>query len=119
MQQSPLIKRRRSASEIRELVVRFHQSGLSRADFVRNEGLCLATLCSYLKRESSAPARTSRPGTPAFFELEPDTLRSLRGSQQATYRLCITGGLALEVHPGFSREEVEVLLSVLAVARLQ
>jgi hypothetical protein len=35
------------------------------------------------------------------------------------YRLCLTGGLALEVPPGFSREEVDVLLSVLAEARLQ
>jgi hypothetical protein len=35
------------------------------------------------------------------------------------YRLCLNGGLALEVPPGFSREEVEVLLSVLAEARLQ
>jgi hypothetical protein len=119
MQQSLPIKRRRSASEIRELVVRFHQSGLSRADFVRNEDLCLATLGSYLKRESSAAARPSRSGTPAFFELEPGTLRSLTGPHQALYRLCLNGGLALELHRGFSREEVEVLLSVLAEARLQ
>ncbi len=119
MQQSLPIKRRRNASEIRELVVRLHQSGLSRTDFVRNEGICLATLCSYLKRESSATARTSRLGTPAFFELEPDTLRSLTGSQQATYRLCLTGGLVLELHRGFSRKEVVVLLAVLAKAGLQ
>ena len=119
MQQSLPIKRRRSASDIRELVVRFHQSGLSRADFVRNEGICLATLGSYLKRESTAPARTSRSGPPAFFELEPGTLRSLAGSQHAMYRLCLNGGLALEVPPDFSREEVEVLLSILAEARLQ
>jgi hypothetical protein len=119
MQQALPIKRRRSASEIRELVVRFHQSGLSRAAFVRNEDLCLATLSSYLKRESTAPARTIRSGPPAFFELEPGTLRSLAGSQLAMYRLCLNGGLALEVPPGFSREEVEVLLSVLAEARLQ
>jgi hypothetical protein len=119
MQQSFPIKRRRSASEIRELVVRFRQSGLSRADFVRNEGLCLATLASYLKRVSTSASRACRSGLPAFLELDPDTLRPLRGSQQATYRLCLTGGLALEVHPGFSREEVEVLLSVLAEARFQ
>ena len=119
MQQSLPIKRRRSASDISELVLRFHQSGLSRADFVRNEGICLATLGSYLKRESTAPARTSRSGPPAFFELEPGTLRSLAGSQHAMYRLCLNGGLALEVPPDFSREEVEVLLSILAEARLQ
>jgi len=119
MQQSLPSKRRRSASEIRELVVRFHRSGLSRAAFVRNEGLCLATLGSYLKRESSAAARPSRSGPPAFFELEPGTLRSLTGPHQALYRLCLNGGLALELHRGFSREEVEVLLSVLAEARLQ
>ncbi len=48
MQQSFPSKRRSSASEIRELVGRFHQSGLSRADFVRNEGICLATPGYYL-----------------------------------------------------------------------
>ena len=119
MQQSLPSKRRRSASEIRELVSRFLQSGLSRADFVRNEGLCLAKLGSYLKRESFEAARTSRPGPPAFFELEPGALRSPPRSPHAMYRLCLNGGLAFEISPGFSRDEVEVLLSVLSEARLR
>ena len=120
MQQPLPSKRRRNASEIRELVGRFHQSGLSRADFVRNEGICLDTLGSYLKRESAeAPARTSRSGTPAFFELEPHTLRPLTGSHHAMYRLCLNGGLVLEIPSGFSGAEVKVLLSVLAEARIQ
>ncbi len=50
MQKENPTKRHRLASEIRELVSLFLQGGLSRADFVRNEGLCLATLGSYLKR---------------------------------------------------------------------
>lgn len=119
MQHSRPRKRRRSALEIRELVVRFHQSGLSRADFVRKEGLCLGTLRSYLKQEPIASARRSRSGSPAFFELETGTFQSLTGSPKAMYRLCLTGGHALEVSPGFSREEVLVLLSVLTEARFE
>ena len=119
MQHSRPIKRHRSASEVSELVVRFHQSGLSRADFVRKEGICLATLGSYLKRESTAATPVCRSGPPAFFELEPGTFQSLRGSPQAMYRLCLAGGHTLEVSPGFSRDDVEVLLSILAKARLQ
>ena len=35
------------------------------------------------------------------------------------YRLYLAGGHPLEVSPGFSRDDVEVLLSILAKARLQ
>jgi hypothetical protein len=35
------------------------------------------------------------------------------------YRLCLAGGHTLEVSPGFSRDDVKVLLSMLAEARLQ
>lgn len=114
MKHSRLRKRRRSASEIRELVVRFHQSGLSRADFIRKEGICLATLRSYLKRDSTVSAPVGRSGSPAFLELEPSAFQSLPASPQAVYRLCLAGGHALEVSPGFSHDEVKVLLWVLA-----
>jgi len=78
MQHSIPIKRRRRASEIRKLVDRFRASGLSRADFVRHEGICLATLHRYLQSQSAAhaglrhsapPALTSLNQVSAFFSL--------------------------------------------------
>ena len=119
MQQSSPYKRRRSASEIRELVIRFHQSGLSRAEFVGKEGICLATLSAYLKRVSTAstPERRSEPAR--FLELESATFPPAFGDAPAMYRLYLKGGVVLEVPSGFARTEVKVLLSVLCGARLR
>ena len=49
MQHSIPIKRRRSASDIRTRLDRFRASGLSWANFVHNEGICLSTLQRYLQ----------------------------------------------------------------------
>ena len=119
MQQSFPSKRRRSASEIRELVVRFHQSGLSRAEFVRNEGICLATLGSYLKRAATASAHGRRSEPTRFLELESGTFPSASGGPPVIYRLCLKGGPVLEIPTGFSRDELKVLLSVLCLARVR
>ena len=116
MQHSRPIKRHRSASEVRELVVRFHQSGLSRADFVRKEGICLATLGSYLKRESTAATPVCRSGPPAFFELEPGTFQSLRGSPQAMYRLCLAGGHTLDFKARVALEAIKGIRTVQQIA---
>ena len=102
-------KRRRTPSEIKELLNRYRHSQLPQAQFVRMEGLCLATLRNYIKRE---PVSSAAVGG-RFVELErgfPDFC----GRQ--SYRLYLNGGLALEVPPGFCSREVASLLELMTTA---
>ena len=117
MQHSIPIKRRRGASEISKLVDRFRASGLSRADFVRHEGICLSTLHRYLQSQSAAPAGLRHSAPPSFLEVESDEPPAVSSAQRGMYRLSFNSGLALEIPPGFSRDEVTVLLAVISKAR--
>ena len=117
MQQSLPSKRRRSASEIRELVVRFHRCGLSRAAFVRNEDLCLSTLHRYLQSQPADPAELRHSAPPSFLEVESGESPAVSSAQRGMYRLSLNGGVALEIPPGFSRGELAVLLAVISKAR--
>ena len=117
MQHSIPIKRRRSASEIRKLVDRFRASGLSRANFVHHEGICLSTLQRYLRSQSAEPAGLRHPVPPSFLEVESGEPPSVSSAQRGMYRLSFNGGVALEISPGFSRDEVAVLLALISKAR--
>jgi hypothetical protein len=117
MQHSIPIKRRRSASEIRKLVDRFRASGLSRADFVRHEEICLSTLHRYLQSQSAAHAGLRHSAPPSFLEVESGEPPAVSSAQRGMYRLSFNSGLALEIPPGFSRDEVTVLLAVISKAR--
>ena len=102
-------KRRRTPSEIKELLNRYRHSQLPQAQFVRMEGICLATLRNYIKRE---PVSNAAVGG-RFIEVErgfPDFC----GRQ--SYRLYLDGGLALEVPPGFCSREVASLLELMTTA---
>lgn len=102
-------KRRRTPSEIKELLNRYRQSQLPQAEFVRREGICLATLRNYIKRE---PVSSAAAGG-RFIEVErvfPEI-----GDRQS-YRLYLNGGLAMEVPSGFCRREVASLLEIIATA---
>ncbi len=104
-------KRRRNAVEIHELLSRFHQSDLTRAEFVRTEGICLATLAKYLKKET-----VSEPGPSGRF-LEVGCASQILGfGQGASYRISLKEGTQLDVPPGFYREEVAGLLQVILAA---
>ena len=108
-------RRHRSASEIHNLLSRFHSSTLSRAQFVQTEGLCLATLRRYLNTQPTKTPRTSqctRP--PAFLELEPASPPPVSSPQRGDYRLQLKAGVVLEIPQGFSSQEVATLLALIA-----
>ncbi len=76
---------------------------------MRTEGLCLATLRNYLKRQSV-------PSTPAsgdFVEIE-RAGAFLGGEQRHSYRICLSGGVELEIPVGFSNREVVALLEAIS-----
>jgi hypothetical protein len=101
-------RRHRNPSEIQELLKRYRESQSSQAEFVRTEGICLATLRNYLKGELS-----HRAASEGFIEVEradsfPD------GEPRHPYRICFSGGVQLEIPSGFSNREVAALLEVIS-----
>ena len=102
-------KRRRTPFEIKELLNRYRQSQLPQAQFVRMEGVCLATLRNYIKRE---PVSSAVDGG-RFIEVE-RAFPEICGRQ--SYRLHLNGGLAVEVPPGFCSREVASLLALIITA---
>lgn len=109
--------RRRNGAEIQALVERYHQSGLTRTEFVQSEGICLMTLSRYLKK--------ARPATPLSSESPARFMEVERGAQMPAfesaksedrrdpYRVSFAHGASLEIPAGFCIEEVASLLELL------
>lgn len=134
MQHALPTRRHRSALEIRQLLARFHKSGLSQVQFARQEGLCLSSLQRYLKRSSilptgALPAFTSPPkprGSSQVDFVEVDPASPLHFHTAALpahppvspragfYRVALTSGAALEIPTGFCPQEAEFLLRLAA-----
>ena len=109
MKNQHLRQRRRSASEIGELLIRYRQSQLNQARFVKKEGICLATLARYLRREKS----THLPAGPqGFVEIAPAAAR-LPFERSEPFRIRLREDIGLEVPPGFCASELARLLAVL------
>lgn len=109
-------KRHRSAVQIREVVGRYRASGLSRAEFVNREGICLATLSRYLKSESGL-ASPAGAAAPRFLEIEHGGVVPGAAGRRDVYRICLPGGMELEVPSGYSKIEVAGLLEVITSAK--
>ena len=134
MQHALPTRRHRNALEIRQLLARFHKSGLSQVQFARREGLSLSSLQRYLKRASNLPTGasatfTSHPGPREssqvdFVEVDhASPLRFHAGAPQlhppvppraGFYRVALASGAALEIPKGFCPQEAEFLLRLAA-----
>jgi hypothetical protein len=110
---------RRTPEQIRELLERYHQSGLSRAQFVAAEGICLATLARYLKTQAAAAAGQASFGPARLIEIEDGAAALLSGGLQSRrdfYRVCFREGTQLEIPAGFAPGEVAGLLTLISTA---
>jgi transposase-like protein len=58
-----------AAERRQELVTAFAQSGLTRTEFARREGLKYTTLCNWVQREGRAGERSKRPSAIPFAEV--------------------------------------------------
>jgi Transposase len=93
-------RRRFSAEEKARIVGQYEQSGLTRVEFCRREGVSLFNLQRWLgKRTRAEKAR--------FVELEARAI-----GKQGRYRLGFEGGTWLEVEGDFDEQEVRVLASI-------
>lgn len=114
-------KRRRNGAEIQAVVDRYRRSGLSQADFVRGEGICVVTLSRYLKKTRAGASSPGGEPASRFIEVEHGggllPAEHGSGSGRAPYRVNFGGGANLEIPAGFCIQEVASLLGLLGGAR--
>jgi hypothetical protein len=97
-------RRRFSAEEKARVIGQYKQSGLTRVEFCRREGVSLFNLQHWLgKRSRAEEAR--------FVEVEARAI-----AEQGSYRFGFGGGAWLEVEGGFDEREVRVLASIVREA---
>jgi hypothetical protein len=101
------VRRRRSPEEIQELLARFESSGLSRVEFCSAQGVSLASLARYRKRQA-------RKEPVAGGRLVPVEVTPLRlDSENAALVAAVRGGRRIEVGRGFDVRTLAQLVGVL------
>lgn len=105
--ENELIRRTRgrfSAEEKARIVELYEQSGLTRVEFCRREGVSLFNLQRWL-------GKRRQPGQARFVEVEAGGI-----AEPGRYRLGFAGGGWLEVPAGFEEREVRVLADIVKEA---
>ena len=97
-------RRRFSAEEKARVVGLYKESGLTRAEFCRREGVSLFNLQRWLGKQD-------RAGEARFVEVESRGI-----AEQGRYRFGFGGGAWLEVEAGFDEREVRVLADIVKEA---
>lgn len=96
-------RRRFSAEEKARIVGLYEESGLTRVEFCRREGIGLFNLQRWLGKRRRGEAR--------FVEVEARAI-----AEQGRYRMGFEGGARLEVEAGFDEREVRVLAGIMREA---
>ena len=93
-------RRRFSAEEKTRVVEQYRESGLTRAEFCRREGVSLINLQRWLGKQNGC-------GEARFVEVEARAV-----GERGRYRFGFEGGAWLEVEGGFDEREVRVLADI-------
>ena len=109
------LSRRRTRSEIREIVEAYYASGQTQGDFAVRRGIGVSTLSVWLRREREQGMVQALP-----LEREPDLVEvSLSGAQPGRqqpggdFEIEFGGGERLRMRRGFLAEEFRVIVGVL------
>ena len=104
------VRRRRSGAEAGQLVAEYEASGLSRVEFCRKQGLSLATLARYRKRQAQGrPADGNR-----WVAVEVPAGRPVsEGGASSGLAVALRSGRRIEVGRGFDARTLAQLLDVL------
>jgi transposase-like protein len=97
-------RRRFSAEEKARIIGLYEESGLTRGEFCRREGIGLFNLQRWL-------GKRGRAGKARFVELETRAI-----AVEGRYRMGFGGGAWLEVESGFAEREVRVLADIVREA---
>ena len=104
------VRRRRSRAEAGRLVAEYEASGLNRVEFCQKQGLSLATLARYRKRQTQdSPAAGER-----WVEVKESTARPALGIPASSgLAVALRSGRRIEVGRGFDARTLAQLLDVL------
>ncbi len=104
------VRRRRSRAEAGQLVAEYEASGLSRVEFCKKQGLSLATLARYRKRQTQgSPAAGTR-----WVEVKESAGRPALGIPASSgLAVALPSGRRIEVGRGFDAHTLAQLLDVL------
>lgn len=105
------IERRRSRTEIQQLVAEFEASGLGRTAFCQQRGLSLSTLARYQKRQEQKAAETA--GGKRWLAVEVSGSAAVAGAERTSgLAVVLRGGRRIEVGRGFDAGTLQRLLAV-------
>jgi transposase len=106
------VRRRRSRAEAEQVVAAYEASGLSRAEFCRQQGLSLATLARYRKRQRQAQAEAATGNRWLAVEVS-GASAGARSETASGLSVALVGGRRIEVGRGFDTPTLVQLLGVL------
>jgi hypothetical protein len=102
-------RKHRSRTEADQLAVEYEASGLSQTEFCQQRDLPLKTLGRYLTRYRKQRAQANEPHKPQRF-VAVDVARPHGGGELT---VLLSGGLRVEVKPGFDAGTLRQLIAVL------
>lgn len=106
------VRRRRSRVEAEQLVAAYEASGLSRVEFCRQQGLSLATLARYRRRQQQAQGAAAAGNR--WLAVEVSGASAAVGSGTASgLAVALAGGRRIEIGRGFDAHTLVQLLGVL------
>ena len=106
------VGRRRSRAEAEQIVATYEASGLSCIEFCRQEGLSLATLARYRKRQLQAQGEAATGSR--WLAVDVSGVSATVGSGTASsLGIALPGGRRIEVGRGFDAQTLVQLLGVL------
>jgi hypothetical protein len=103
-------RKHRSRTEADQLAVEYEASGLSQTEFCRQKDLPLKTLGRYLTRYRKQKAQSNEPHKPQRF-VAVEVAGPRYGGGELT--VLLSGGLRIEVKPGFDAGTLRQLIAVL------
>ncbi len=106
-----MVRKRRTRSEIKQLVAEFVGSGWRRSEFCRSRGLSWGTLNRHLKGQRSKRGAATPGGQPVAVELAGSDRTRENNTNGLT--VVLASGRRIEVGPGFDVHTLERLVSCL------
>ncbi len=103
-------RRHRSRADADQLVIEYEASGVTQAEFCRQQDLPLKTLARYVTRYRKQTVRGNDPNQPQRFVAVEVAASRTAGSELT---VVLRGGLRIEVKSGFDAGTLRQLVTVL------
>ena len=106
--------RRRTRSEVQQLVAEFVSSGMRRSEFCRSRGLSFGTLNRHLKKQRWKRKSRAVVSAGGLVPVELSAKKFPRQQEPSCgLAVVLPGGRRIEVHPDFDTNTLERLVSAL------